>query len=31
MYLFAALVYFIISCFASFGVLRLQARIAYVH
>ena len=31
MYLFAALVYFIISCFASFGVRRLQARIAYVH
>ena len=31
MYLFAALVYFIISCFASFGVRRLQSRIAFVH
>src|SRR6201982_1003635 len=31
MYLFAAIVYFIISCAASFGVRRLQARIAYVH
>jgi glutamate/aspartate transport system permease protein len=31
MYLFAALVYFVISCFASFGVRRLQARIAFVH
>src|SRR6185437_3869747 len=31
MYLFAAAVYFIISCFASFGVRRLQARIAFVH
>jgi len=31
MYLFAALVYFVISCVASFGVRRLQARIAYVH
>jgi len=30
MYLFAALVYFIISCFASFGVRRLQTRIAIV-
>ena len=30
MYLFAAAVYFIISCFASFGVRRLQARIAIV-
>lgn len=30
MYLFAALVYFTISCFASFGVRRLQARIAIV-
>ena len=28
MYLFAALVYFIISCIGSFGVRRLQARIA---
>ena len=28
MYLFAALVYFVISCIASFGVRRLQARIA---
>src|SRR5947209_19315573 len=31
MYLFAAAVYFIISCLASFGVRRLQARIAFVH
>ena len=31
MYLFAAAVYFAISCVASFGVRRLQARIAYVH
>jgi len=30
MYLFAALVYFVISCIASFGVRRLQARIAIV-
>ena len=30
MYLFAALVYFTISCLASFGVRRLQARIAIV-
>ena len=30
MYLFAALVYFIVSCIASFGVRRLQARIAIV-
>jgi glutamate/aspartate transport system permease protein len=30
MYLFAAAVYFIISCCASFGVRRLQARIAIV-
>ena len=29
MYLFAAVVYFVISCIASFGVRRLQARIAY--
>jgi glutamate/aspartate transport system permease protein len=28
MYLFAALVYFTISCCASFGVRRLQSRIA---
>jgi glutamate/aspartate transport system permease protein len=28
MYLFAALVYFVISCIASFGVRQLQARIA---
>jgi glutamate/aspartate transport system permease protein len=28
MYLFAAVVYFTISCCASFGVRRLQARIA---
>ena len=31
MYLFAAVVYFIISCFASFGVRRLRTRIAFVH
>src|SRR5450759_4135410 len=31
MYLFAAAVYFIISCAASFGVRRLQTRIAFVH
>jgi glutamate/aspartate transport system permease protein len=31
MYLFAALVYFVISCAASFGVRRLQTRIAFVH
>src|SRR6202000_1194919 len=31
MYLFAALVYFAISCIASLGVRRLQARIAFVH
>jgi glutamate/aspartate transport system permease protein len=30
MYLFAAVVYFAISCFASYGVRRLQARIAIV-
>ena len=30
MYLFAAVVYFAISCFASFGVRRLQSRIAIV-
>ena len=30
MYLFAAAVYFVISCFASYGVRRLQARIAIV-
>ena len=30
MYLFAAVVYFTISCLASFGVRRLQARIAIV-
>ena len=30
MYLFAAVVYFVISCVASFGVRRLQARIAFV-
>jgi glutamate/aspartate transport system permease protein len=30
MYLFAALVYFVISCLASYGVRRLQARIAIV-
>ena len=30
MYLFAAAVYFAISCFASYGVRRLQARIAIV-
>ena len=31
MYLFAAMVYFAISCVASFGVRRLQTRIAFVH
>src|ERR1700760_2804757 len=31
MYIFAAIVYFAISSFASFGVRRLRARIAYVH
>jgi len=31
MYLFAAAVYFAISCIASFGVRRLQTRIAFVH
>ena len=31
MYLFAAVVYFAISCVASFGVRRLQTRIAFVH
>jgi glutamate/aspartate transport system permease protein len=31
MYLFAAAVYFAISCVASFGVRRLQTRIAFVH
>jgi glutamate/aspartate transport system permease protein len=30
MYLFAAIVYFTISCVASFGVRRLQARIAII-
>jgi len=30
MYLFAALVYFVISCIASFGVRRLQSRIAII-
>jgi glutamate/aspartate transport system permease protein len=30
MYLFAAVVYFVISCFASYGVRRLQSRIAIV-
>jgi glutamate/aspartate transport system permease protein len=30
MYLFAAIVYFVISCTASFGVRRLQARISIV-
>ena len=30
MYLFAALVYFVICCFASFGVRQLQSRIAIV-
>jgi glutamate/aspartate transport system permease protein len=30
MYLFAAAVYFAISCLASFGVRRLQSRIAIV-
>jgi glutamate/aspartate transport system permease protein len=31
MYLFAASVYFAISCAASYGVRRLQTRIAFVH
>ena len=31
MYLFAAAVYFAISCLASYGVRRLQTRIAFVH
>jgi glutamate/aspartate transport system permease protein len=31
MYLFAAVVYFVVSCLASFGVRHLQARIAFVH
>src|SRR5260370_39165999 len=31
MYLFAAVVYFAISALASFGVRRLQSRIAFVH
>src|SRR5580692_496530 len=31
MYIFAAVVYFAISSLASFGVRRLQARIAFVH
>src|SRR5271154_4500672 len=31
MYLFAAIVYFAISCIASYGVRRLQTRIAFVH
>jgi glutamate/aspartate transport system permease protein len=31
MYLFAAAVYFVISCAASFGVRQLQTRIAFVH
>src|SRR6202049_4869216 len=31
MYLFAAIIYFIVSCVASFGVRRLQTRIAFVH
>src|ERR1700716_1998736 len=31
MYLFAAVIYFAISCFASYGVRRLQTRIAFVH
>jgi glutamate/aspartate transport system permease protein len=31
MYLFAAAVYFTISCLASYGVRRLQTRIAFVH
>jgi glutamate/aspartate transport system permease protein len=31
MYLFAAAVYFIISCAASYGVRRLQSRLAFVH
>ncbi|MBB4393478.1 amino acid ABC transporter permease [Bradyrhizobium sp. ERR14] len=30
MYLFAAIVYFVISCVASFGVRRLQSRIAII-
>ena len=30
MYLFAALVYFIICCLASFGVRQLQSRIAII-
>jgi glutamate/aspartate transport system permease protein len=30
MYLFAAAIYFVISCFASYGVRRLQTRIAIV-
>jgi glutamate/aspartate transport system permease protein len=30
MYLFAAVIYFAISCAASFGVRRLQARISIV-
>jgi glutamate/aspartate transport system permease protein len=30
MYLFAAIVYFAISCTASFGVRHLQARISIV-
>jgi glutamate/aspartate transport system permease protein len=30
MYLFSALVYFVISCIASFGVRRLQSRIAII-
>ena len=30
MYLFAALVYFVVSCIASFGVRRLQSRIAII-
>jgi glutamate/aspartate transport system permease protein len=31
MYLFAAVVYFAISCVASFGVRRLQTRLSFVH
>jgi glutamate/aspartate transport system permease protein len=31
MYLFAAAVYFAVSCAASFGVRRLQVRLAFVH
>lgn len=31
MYIFAALVYFVISCAASYGVRRLQANISFVH